>query len=342
MSLVSPRERLLKSLEGKRTDRRPVVCPGGMMNAAIVPVMEKSGHLLPQAHSDGDLMAALARDVAAETGFENLGLPFCLTVEAEALGSRIDLGTLSCEPKIAQEAFPSVASVDYRPIARMVSGPRVSALCRALAKIKKEGSEAPVIGNVTGPISAAASIVEPMAFFRELRKDGERAHRALSYVTDFLVAYAQALLESGADLITIGDPTATGEILGPRMFEAYAVPYLNRLVDGIHSLGKKAIVHICGNIKSVWGLVPRIGSDAISVDALVSLKRLKADFPDLVTMGNLSTYLLQFGSPASVADKTRWLIRDGVDIIAPACGLSTSTGLDNLRAMTEAAKSAPG
>ena len=28
------------------------------------------------------------------------------------------------------------------------------------------------------------------------------------------------------------------------------------------------------------------------------------------------------------------VLRDGIDIIAPACGLSTSTGLDNIRALT--------
>lgn len=51
-------------------------------------------------------------------------------------------------------------------------------------------------------------------------------------------------------------------------------------------------------------------------------------------MGNVSTSLLEFGDPAKVARTTERLIRDGIDIISPACGLSTSTGLANINALT--------
>ncbi len=55
-------------------------------------------------------------------------------------------------------------------------------------------------------------------------------------------------------------------------------------------------------------------------------------------MGNVSTALLEFGDPGKVARNTERLVRDGVNIISPACGLSTSTGLDNIRALTGAVK----
>jgi [methyl-Co(III) methanol-specific corrinoid protein]:coenzyme M methyltransferase len=71
---------------------------------------------------------------------------------------------------------------------------------------------------------------------------------------------------------------------------------------------------------------------------MVNLKLLKEEFPTLTTMGNVSTYLLEFGDPEKVARQTGSLIRDGVDIISPACGLSTSTALDNINAMTTAVK----
>jgi [methyl-Co(III) methanol-specific corrinoid protein]:coenzyme M methyltransferase len=140
-------------------------------------------------------------------------------------------------------------------------------------------------------------------------------------------------------LISIGDPTATGEILGPKSFEEYAVRYLNKVIDAVHAAGGLIIVHICGNINSVKHLIPSIRSDAISTDAVVNLKQLKQEFPQLTTMGNLSTYLLQSGTPARVAGQAAKLAGDGVDIISPACGLSTSTPLANIQAMTQAVKS---
>ena len=338
MSSLSPKERILRVLNKQKTDRPPVVCPGGMMNAAIVDVMNNTGHTLPEAHHDDKLMAELSYDVYEHTGFENFGIPFCMTVEAEVLGSEINFGTLTCEPKIEREVFASVSEIQYRDIHQMLKQGRIESVVQAGYHLSKKHPDVPVIGNLTGPISTTASIVDPMSFLKELRKDKENAHRAIDYVTNFLIEYAKLLIDNGTDLISIGDPTATGEILGPKMFEEYAVRYLNKLIDGIHSLNAPVIVHICGNMNTVKNLIPQIKSDAISTDAVVNLRLLKEEFPSLTTMGNLSTYLLQFGTPDKVYAQTKRLLNDGIDIISPACGLSTSSSLENIQALTNTVK----
>lgn len=338
MSSLSPKERILRVLKKEKADRPPVVCPGGMMNAAIVDVMNKTGHTLPEAHHNDRLMAELSYDVYENTGFENFGIPFCMTVEAEVLGSEINFGSLECEPKIEKEAFSSAAEIQYRDIDHMLKHGRIESVVQAGYHLSKKYPDVPVIGNLTGPISTTASIVDPMSFLKDLRKDKENAHRAIDYVTNFLIEYAKLMIDNGVDLISIGDPTATGEILGPKMFEEYAVRYLNKLIDGIHSLNTPVIVHICGNMNTVKNLIPQIKSDAISTDAVVNLKLLKNEFPFLTTMGNLSTYLLQFGTPEKVYAQTKRLLNDGIDIISPACGLSTSSSLENIQTLTNTVK----
>ena len=338
MSSLSPKERILRVLKKEKADRPPVVCPGGMMNAAIVDVMNKTGHTLPEAHHNDRLMAELSYDVYENTGFENFGIPFCMTVEAEVLGSEINFGSLECEPKIEKEAFSSAAEIQYRDIDHMLKHGRIESVVQAGYHLSKKYPDVPVIGNLTGPISTTASIVDPMSFLKDLRKDKENAHRAIDYVTNFLIEYAKLMIDNGVDLISIGDPTATGEILGPKMFEEYAVRYLNKLIDGIHSLNTPVIVHICGNMNTVKNLIPQIKSDAISTDAVVNLKLLKSEFPFLTTMGNLSTYLLQFGTPEKVYAQTKRLLNDGIDIISPACGLSTSSSLENIQTLTNTVK----
>jgi [methyl-Co(III) methanol-specific corrinoid protein]:coenzyme M methyltransferase len=259
---LSPKERLLKALRGEEVDRPPVICPGGMMNAAIVDVMNKTGHTLPEAHTNPSLMAALAQDVNSETGFENLGIPFCMTVEAEILGSKVNLGTLECEPKIDHEIFADSQSADFT---HTVNG-RIRTVVGAASELSQTNDDIPVVGNLTGPISTAASVVDPVAFLKGLRKDPENSHRVLEYVTDFLAEYAKQLISAGASAISIGDPTATGEILGPKAFEEYAVRYLSKLVNAIQTAGAPVIVHICGDIRSVKHLLQHIGSDVISTD----------------------------------------------------------------------------
>jgi [methyl-Co(III) methanol-specific corrinoid protein]:coenzyme M methyltransferase len=335
---LTPKERLLKVLRKEPVDRPPVICTGGMMNAAIVEIMERTGHTLPRAHFDDALMAALASDVTEATGFENLGIPFCMTVEAELLGSEIDQGTLACEPKIVKEVFASVSRVEFKDVRELAGSGRIQTVIAAARRLAKAHPDLPVIASLTGPVSTAASIVDPMVFLKELRKDPEGAHRVLDYVTDLLVEYARQALEAGATMIAVGDPTATGEILGPKMFEAFALRHLNDLVDRVHALGAPVILHICGDLARVRPLLPDLRADALSTDAMVSLKALKGDYPGITTMGNLSTILLQSASREKVAQRARDLVRDGVDIISPACGLSTSTALPTIAALTGAVK----
>jgi [methyl-Co(III) methanol-specific corrinoid protein]:coenzyme M methyltransferase len=109
-------------------------------------------------------------------------------------------------------------------------------------------------------------------------------------------------------------------------------------MDRVHALGAPVILHICGDMNRVWSQLPGLRADALSTDAMVSLKDLRAEFPQITTMGNVSTYLLQSGGREQVAQRARTLVRDGVNIISPACGLSTSTALGAIAAMTAAVK----
>lgn len=331
---IAPRERLSRVLSDQAVDRPPVICTGGMMNAAVVEVMDETGPVLPAAHFSAEQMADLAERIQHATGFENLGVPFCMTVEPEVLGSQIDAGTLACEPKIVHEAFPSCAAVEVRDVSRLVRDGRIGTVIQAAHHLKKRNPDIPVIASLTGPVSTAASVVDPLTFLKELRTRPAEAHRVLDYVTRLLIEYAREVIDTGADVIAIGDPTATGEILGPKIFGDFAIRYLNQLSDAIHAVGKPVIVHICGDMSRSRQQLASIHADAISVDALVNLKQLKQDFSTINTMGNVSTALLEFGDAEKVSRNTERLVRDGIDIISPACGLSTSTGLGNIRALT--------
>jgi [methyl-Co(III) methanol-specific corrinoid protein]:coenzyme M methyltransferase len=331
----SPKERLLRVLSSQKVERPPVICPGGMMNSAIVDVMEKTGHELPAAHHDDSLMSALAFDVHTLTGFENFGIPFCMTVEAEVLGSEINYGTLECEPKIQKEKFPTAADIVFKEPKEFEKNNRVNAILNTIHTLSAKHPDVPTIGSLTGPISTAASIIDPMMFLKQLRKDKENSHRAVDYVTDCLIHFARLMVDSGVHVISIADPTATGEILGPKMFDEYAVYYLNKLVDAVHKMGVPAIVHICGRMEAVKPSVADLHSNALSVDAFVSLKKIMDEYPGINTMGNLSTILLEFSSPEKIMKTTELLLRNNIHIMAPACGLSTSTPLENINAFTD-------
>jgi [methyl-Co(III) methanol-specific corrinoid protein]:coenzyme M methyltransferase len=336
--VLSPKERLQKTLSDETVDRPPVICPGGMMNAAIVEVMTKTGHLLPDAHHASDKMSDLAYDVYENTGFENFGIPFCMTVEAEALGSSINFGTLECEPKIQKEVFPSVNDVTFLPAGTIANSSRAKTVIQAIYSLSEKYPEIPAIGSLTGPISTAASIVDPMTFLKQLRREPEASHKVIDYVTEQLISYAKLMADNGAAAISIADPTATGEILGPKIFDEYAVYYLNKITDSVHELGIPVIVHICGDVRMVKPQLQKLHSKVLSVDAIVDLAILKNELGNMPTMGNISTYLLEFGNAETVFKQAKHLLSKNINILAPACGLSTSTPLNNITAFTSAVK----
>lgn len=59
--MLTPKQRLLRVLRKEPVDRPPVICTGGMMNAAIVEIMQQTGHTLPEAHLDPQRMAESPR-----------------------------------------------------------------------------------------------------------------------------------------------------------------------------------------------------------------------------------------------------------------------------------------
>ncbi|MDR3182560.1 MAG: hypothetical protein LBT89_06510 [Planctomycetaceae bacterium] len=336
--MFTPKERLHNTLTGKAADRPPVICPGGMMNAAVVGVMNKTGNTLPDAHYTAEAMSNLAYDVHENTGFENFGIPFCMTVEAEALGSSIDFGSLKCEPKIQEERFASVKDVTFMPDGSIEKTSRGEAVIQTVYTLSRKHPDIPAIGSLTGPISTAASIVDPMIFLKQLRREREKSHQVIDYVVNQLISYAKQLADNGAAVISIADPTATGEILGPKMFEEYAVLYLNKIADAVHEYGIPVIIHICGDVRMIKPQLHQLHGNVLSVDAMVDLKRLKDDLENKRTMGNISTYLLEFGNAEKVYQRTKNLLTKNIDVLAPACGLSTSTPLENITAFTTAVK----
>lgn len=329
---MTEKERLTALINRQERDRPACICPGGMMNMVTAALMEEAGAALPQAHSNAVEMAKLARAVYEQGCFENVGVPFCMTVEPEALGAPVDLGSSIHEPRVTGYILRSCE--DWQSLRPMdLSKGRASVVLEALSLLREQCPTVPVIGNITGPISTASSLLEPMTFYRELRKKNAAAHAYLNAVTEQLAAFAVAQVKAGADIIAISDPSGTGEILGPKYFEEFALPALNRIIDAVKEAGAPCIVHICGQMTPVYGQVKQLRCPVLSFDSIVSMQEAKAQLPDHVLIGNVSTYTLEFGEPEKIATLAQLALKNGAEILAPACGLGMKTPLQNEQAM---------
>lgn len=336
--MITSKERLKKALNRESVDRPPCICPGGMMNMIVGDVMTMANITWPKAHVDAQMMATLAKTMVSQGGFENYGVPFCMTVEAEGLGGIVDLGKGLVEPHMTLYPYTTVKKWSELPSYDRDKG-RQKVVIEAI-KILKDGNDSvPIIGNVTGPLSVASSIIEPTEFYKELFKDKEDAHKFMTIVTDHIIQFAKDQIEAGADMITISDPSGTGEILGPKLFEEYAVFYINKIIDALSVYeGVQTIVHICGQLRPVFKSVKKLKGDALSFDAVVSIKKVKENVTDRAIMGNVSSYVLENGNPENVSKLANFCMDAGVHILSPACGLGTSTSMENIKTMVDTAK----
>ena len=333
--MLTPKERLSRVLNQEKTDRPPCICPGGMMNMVIAQIMEKVGITFPEAHMDAQMMADLAAAVYETGCFENYGVPFCMTIEAEDFGAKVDMGTNIYEPHVVEYAIESVKEWKNASAISFHKG-RGKVVIDAIKLLKAKGEDVPIIGNLTGPISTASSIMEPVVFYKELRKSNKEAHEFLEFVTAQLILFAKKQIESGADIIAISDPSGTGEILGPKLFEEFVVKYINQIVDEMQKENIPTIVHICGQMKNVYPQVNKIKSDVLSFDSIVSISEARKNLGDRLLMGNVSTYAIEFSDPKKISELTRKCVEDGSNIIAPACGLGMKSTLINVKAIRKA------
>ncbi len=330
--MLSPIERLNKAFNKEVVDRPPCICPGGMMNMVTKELLEEIGIKFPEAHMNAEMMANLATAVYDKGCFENYGVPFCMTIEAEEFGAKVDMGTNIYEPHVVEYTINSVKEWRKIPEINYEQG-RAKVVLDAIKLLKSKGSDVPIIGNLTGPISTASSVMEPVLFYKELRKRNKEAHEFLEFITDQLIGFAKQQIEVGVDIIAISDPSGTGEILGPKLFEEFVVKYINKLIASIQKENIGTIVHICGRMTNVYPEVNKINSDVLSFDSIVSMKDARENLKDRLLMGNVSTYTIEFGEPEKVAKLTQQCVNSGANIIAPACGLGMKSPLKNIKSM---------
>lgn len=305
------------------------------MNMMFEEIMDQSGCLWPEAHSDAEVMAGLSYALNRSGGFENYGVPFCMTVEAEGMGATVNMGSKLCEPHVVE--CPLTTSVEYPalPMMDLTTG-RAKTVLDAIKILRQKGDDVPLVGNMTGPISVGGTLLDMSTLLKEMRKNPEAVRAYLDHICSNLIAFGSAQIRAGADVICISEPSGTGEILGPKLFAEYTVRCLNTVLDALAVPVK--MVHICGSLKSVYELLPQIHCDVFSFDAIVPIAEVKKHLPNHAVMGNISTFAFPEMPPERIAMLANTVMDKGIDIVAPACGLPTNTPLKNVRAMVEAVR----
>lgn len=333
MSEFTLKTRLLAALEGKPVDKVPVC---SVTQTGIVELMDEVGAAWPEAHIDPELIAKLAIANYELSGLEAVRLPYCLTVLVEAMGCEINMGTKNRQPSVVAHPYPK--SLDDAAIpADLLQRGRIPAVLEAIKIVReKVGPDVPIIGGMEGPITIASDLVSVKSFMKWSIKKTDLFEQALDLSTEAAIAYANAMVEAGADVIAIADPVASPDLMSPDSFRQFLQSRLQKFSANVNSV---TVLHICGKVNAILSDMADCGFEGLSVEEKIGTakvgKEIIGDRARLV--GNISSpFTLLPGPIDKIKTEAKEALEGGVDVLAPGCGIAPMTPLENIKALVAA------
>lgn len=328
---MSTKKRILSGLLGGRVDQVPVWLP---VVGVTLAMMEKAKAPWPQSHHDPEQMARLAAMPWELAGLPAVTVPFCLSLEAEVLGCELDPGTIGRTPSVKKRAF--CKPDEFRLPEDLLEQGRVPVALKAIEILSKRlGDEVPVNAKITGGFTIAGHAFGVSDFISWIKTDPEQVHRAVEQTSVVTGELIKAFEAHGADVISISDPTASGDLISGEQYREFVLPYHRK----ISSIARKpTVLHICGNTLELLPHIRTSGFDAYSfeekIDALTAKKVLGDDISLIGNVAPVGTMLQ--GTPEKVTTDALAAMRDGVDVLSSGCTLPAQTPLENIRALARA------
>ena len=342
MSKMTPRERVLAAMRMEELDRPPVAC---FTQSATIGQMEAIDVFWPAAHTDPKLMAKLGAAQATVLGFEAVRAPFCLTAEAERLGCKVDPGKQDRTPMLKEHPFvmnPMEGIYDEANIMspeEFLKGGRPAACLEAMRILKKQyGDKYAVIGGNTGPFTLAGHMVNTENLVFAILMEPDEVSKWVEAVNPICKAYSQALVDAGADIVQMSEPSASTDLLSPDMFDDYAGKYIK---DSLASIkGGSSVLHICGDTFPLIDNMIATGTTGLSIEEKVDPAQGVAKVAGRVALiGNVGVVhpLLQ-GTPEDCFKHGQVVAKAGFNVVSPGCGLSALIPNENLIALVKSVK----
>jgi uroporphyrinogen decarboxylase len=221
-------------------------------------------------------------------------------------------------------------------------------LAMQFSKIQQERGFSPSV-VVGGPFTIAGNICVVDTLCRWLIKEPGLVHRLLRMATDHVLDIARYWIHTfgrGRVNIQIWEPLASNQIISPKQFEKFVLPYQIELHEKILAMGIKYILcHVCGehNLNlPYWAEVPMGTSGIVSIGKEVDITTAIEYFGDTcIIAGNIEPAILQTGTAREIYELCRQAIEKGKRaprgyVLMQGCEVPVNTPPYNLYTMKRA------
>ncbi len=334
-------ERIQAAFGGRRPDRTPVMLHNFMMAA------REAGFTMARFRRDPVVIAQSFIDAVRRYDYDGILIDVDTVTLAGAVGVPVDYPD-DAPARATGGMLGSLGDVRALKAVDLAKDGRVRVWLEAARELKKHFGDTLLIrGNCDqSPFTLASLIRGADAFMTELLDEEARPllHQLLRYATGVTIQFIRLMSETGCHMLSNGDSMAGPELISPRLYRAFALPYARQVVDASHERGLPYILHICGNTSPILEEMIATGADGLELDYKTDM-RVAHDLMAnrCVFVGNIDpSGVLALGSAEEVSAKTGELLRVFSDtprfVLNAGCAIPPTTPPENIRALMRTAR----
>ena len=328
---MTSRERVLAHLAGRPVDRLPLM-PITMMFACA-----QIGARYRDYCTDYRVMVEGQIRTAEAFGFDYVNSMSDPAREAADCGAVVEYFDQQPVALVEDQALlADKTRLASLKIPDPLGGGRMHNSLEGLALYKERVGKVMIVeGWVEGPVAEGADLRGINTLMLDFFDDPVFVRDLFAFVIEMELCFAREQLKAGADVIGVGDAAAS--LVGPDIYDEFVWPYEKKLVDGIHALGGKVRLHICGNTRRILEGMGKLGCDIVDLDSMAPMSEARQKMgPKTILLGNLNPVAVlcngdAAGVTAAIAECHR---QAGAPFIVGAgCEVPRDTPAENLRAL---------
>lgn len=338
---MAPKEIILRVLSGEWAARIPVaIIGGGMWSVRHYGTTFEA--LSVDARKMSDMIVAISHKLLSDIVYVGSGYP---NFPVAALGGKIKFREMSA-PDLESPFVASEEDLQRLDLTMLKRDAVINTIYEALVLTRARiGDEFVVTLTAWGPFTLGARFIGEEAMMKALFKRPEFVEKVLDFSTKVLVHfYEPALTEGMLDVILLGEPTASGDLISKKQFERFVLPYIRKFTDWARSRGTQTILHICGNTTDRLDLFPLTGASCISLDHKTDIVKAKEVlYGKMCFAGNIDPVkILLQGTVAEVEEACKSVIEaagtDGGFVLMPGCDMPPMVPYENIRKFVQIAR----
>lgn len=328
---MNSRERVLTHLAGHPVDRLPVMPITMQFACDLIRAKYRDYETDYRVLVEGQLR------VAEEFGLDYVNTMSDPAREAADCGACVEFFENSPAAMVEDQALLADKSkLAALKIPDPLGGGRMTNGIHAVAALRERvGTEKIVEGWIEGPCAESADLRGINTLMLDFFDDPAFVRDLFEFTLTMELQFARAQVDAGADIIGVGDAAAS--LVGPAIYNQFIWPYEKKLIDGLHAMGTRVRLHICGNTRFALAGMGALGCEIVDIDFPVPLAEARSKMGEKqIILGNLNPVTaIRESTPenvsAAIAECHR--IAGGRFIVGAGCEIPRDTPHKNFRAL---------